>query len=157
MAAIIFAVSLVFSFIGVLIFGIRKWKLTLGWNLAGSGIYGLMAILGLYSIVSSPEIQEKMALNDPEGAKAIAKLSIDLVSGLLAGGLILVAGGELLWLEYSRKSRRKSSRARLVSKAGSSQVEKSESVSRKKTFRGCSNSGLTIRHKPYHKWQNGDS
>ena len=144
MAAIIFAVSLVFSFIGVLIFGIRKWKLTLGWNLAGSGIYGLMAILGLYSIVSSPEIQEKMALNDPEGAKAIAKLSIDLVSGLLAGGLILVAGGELLWLEYSKKSRRKSSRAKLAAKAGSSQVGKSESVSRKETSRGRRPTSVTV-------------
>ncbi|MCS5628950.1 MAG: hypothetical protein NZ935_15320 [Planctomycetes bacterium] len=144
MAASIFVVSLVFSFIGVLIFGIRKWKLTLGWNLAGAGIYGLMAILGLYSIVSSSEIREKMASNDPEGAKAIEKLSIDLVSGLLAGGLIVLAGGALLWLEYSKKSRRKSSRARLVSKAGSSRVEKSESVSRKKTSRGSRPASVTI-------------
>ncbi len=144
MAAIIFAGSLVFSFIGVLIFGIRKWKLTLGWNLAGSGIYGLMAILGFYSIVSSPEIREKMASNDPEGAKAIEKLSIDLVSGLLAGGLILVAGGELLWLEYSKKSRRKRSRTKLVAKAGSSQIGKSESVSRKETSRGRRPTSVTV-------------
>ena len=144
MAAVIFVVSLVFSFIGVLVFGIRKWKLTLGWNLAGSGLYGLIAFLGFYSVVSSPELREKMASNDPEAAKAIAELSIDLFSGLLAGGLILLVGGALLWLEYSKKGVRKSYRGKPVARTGSSEVGKAEPVAVKETSRGGRPTSVTV-------------
>ena len=119
------AIAAVFSLIGVAFFGFRKWRPVLGWTLAGSGSYGLLAILGFYSISSSPTFLEQMEARTPGSTKGITQLSIDLVPGLLSGGLILLAGVALLWLEYSRKGRSRAG----ISRPGPAGIEKSSAWS----------------------------
>ena len=104
-AAGVLAVGAVFSLIGVALFGFRKWRTSLGWTLAGSGAYGLCSLLMMDSFYNSPVFLEQMEERNPGSTKEIAQLSIDMVPGLLSGGLLLLAGAVLLWLAYSRKSR----------------------------------------------------
>jgi len=125
MAAITLAVGAVLSLIGVAFFGFRKWRPALGWTLAGSAAYGLVALLSFYSILNSPTFLEQMEARTPGSTRAFTQFSIDLVPGLLSGGLILLAGLALLWLEYSRKGR---SRGR-ISRPGPAGIEESSAWS----------------------------